>query len=204
VWVERSSNYRRFDSYLLPAPAVTPIAAELDLPATAEEWLETRGRELDRRLKRFAQRLQRGQLEGVEMRDERLRVAALKAVAPAEAEALADRLDAMMPRVRITELLHEVNRATGLAAAFTNIRTGEACDNENALLAAILADSTNLGLARMAEASQGVTRDQLVWTADAYIRSETYQAALVRIIDAHHRLPVAALWGAGTTSSSDG
>src|SRR5271155_1413842 len=56
----------------------------------------------------------------------------------------------------------------------------------------------------MAEASQGVTRDQLVWTADAYIRSETYQAALVRIIDAHHRLPVAALWGAGTTSSSDG
>ena len=93
VWVERSSNYRRFDSYLLPAPAVTPIAAELDLPATAEEWLETRGRELDRRLKRFAQRLQRGQLEGVEMRDERLHVAALKAVAPAEAEALADRLN---------------------------------------------------------------------------------------------------------------
>ena len=45
-----------------------------------------------------------------------------------------------------------------------------ACDNENALLAAILADATNLGLARMAEASQGVTRDQLVWTADAYIR----------------------------------
>ena len=70
--------------------------------------------------------------------------------------------------------------------------------------AAILADGTNLGLARMAEASQGVTRDQLVWTADAYIRSETYQAALVRIIDAHHRLPVAAVWGVGTTSSSDG
>ena len=45
VWVERSSNYRRFDSYLLPAPAVTPIAAELDLPATADEWLETRGRQ---------------------------------------------------------------------------------------------------------------------------------------------------------------
>ena len=132
VWVERSSNYRRFDSYLLPVPAVTPIAVELDLPATADEWLETRGRELDRRLKRFAQRLKRGQLEGVEMRDERLHVAALKAVAPAEAEALADRLDAMMPRVRITELLHEVNRATGFAAAFTNIRTGEACDNENA------------------------------------------------------------------------
>lgn len=204
VWVERSSNYRRFDSYLLPAAAAAPIAAELKLPATAEEWLAARGRDLDERLKRFAQRLRDGQIEGVELRDERLHIAALKASAPLEADALANRLTALLPRVRITELLHEVNRATGFAAAFTNLCTGEPCDNENALLAAILADGTNLGLTRMAEASQGVTRDQLIWTADAYIRPETYQAALARIIDAHHRLPMAAVWGGGTTSSSDG
>ena len=108
-----------------------------------------------------------------------------------------------MPRVRITELLHEVNRATGFASAFTNLRTGEQCDDDNALLAAILADATNLGLGRMAAASHGVTRDKLVWTADAYIRPETYKAALAKIIDAHHALPVAGTWGDGTTSSSD-
>jgi TnpA family transposase len=56
----------------------------------------------------------------------------------------------------------------------------------------------------MAAASQGVTRDQLIWTADAYIRPETYKAALARIIDAHHTLPIAAIWGDGITSSSDG
>jgi TnpA family transposase len=56
----------------------------------------------------------------------------------------------------------------------------------------------------MAEASQGVSRDQLVWAADAFIRDDTYRAALARIIDAHHRLPIAAIWGDGTTSSSDG
>lgn len=67
----------------------------------------------------------------------------------------------MMPRIRITELLHEVARETGFMTAFTNLRTGETCPNENALLAAILADATNLGLSRMAAASQGVTRDQL-------------------------------------------
>jgi hypothetical protein len=38
----------------------------------------------------------------------------------------------MLPHVRITELLHEVSRTTGLASAFTNLRTGESCDNENA------------------------------------------------------------------------
>ena len=64
---------------------------------------------------------------------------------------------------------------TGFSAAFTNLRTGERCDSENALLAAILADATNLGLTRMAAASHGVTRDQLIWIADAYIRPETYK-----------------------------
>lgn len=203
IWVERSSNYRRFDSYLLPASAVPAAAAELKLPATADEWLAARGEELDRRLKRFARRLPRGDLEGVEFHHGRLHVTPVKATATPEARAFADGIEAMMPRVRITELLHEVNRATGFASAFTNLRTGEQCEDENALLAAILADATNLGLGRMAAASHGVTRDKLVWTADAYTRPETYKAALAKIIDAHHALPVAGTWGDGTTSSSD-
>ena len=97
-----------------------------------------------------------------------------------------------MLTIRLTEVLHDVARATGFAAAFTNLRTGERCEDDSALLAAVLADATNLGLGRMAAASHGVTRDRLVWTADAYIRPETYRAALGRVIDAHHALPVAA------------
>ncbi len=203
IWVERSSSYRRFDSYLLPSPAVAAVAAELGLPATADEWLSTKGAELDRRLKHFARRLQRRELEGVEFRDGRLQVSPVKATVTAEARAFADGIEAMMPRVRITELLHEVNRATSFASAFTNLRTGERCEDGNALLAAILADATNLGLGRMAAASHGVTRDKLIWTAGAYIRPETYKAALARIIDAHHALPIATIWGDGSTSSSD-
>jgi TnpA family transposase len=203
IWVERSSSYRRFDSYLLPVAAVPAAAAALNLPATADEWLAAKGRDLDHRLKRFARRLQQGALEGVEFHDGRLHVTPVKATATPDARAFADGIEAMMPRVRITELLHEVNKATGFAAAFTNLRTGEPCEDENALLAAILADATNLGLGRMAAASHGVTRDKLVWTADAYIRPETYKAALAKIIDAHHALPVAGTWGDGTTSSSD-
>lgn len=204
VWIERSSAYRRFDSYMLAPAEAAPVTSELGLPASADTWLEGRGRELDWRLKRFAHRLERGKLEGVELRDGRLHITPVRATATPETKALSDRLDALMPRARITELLHEAARGTGFLSAFTNLRTGEPCPNENALLAAILADATNLGLARMAEASQGVTRDQLVWTADAYIREDTYKAALARIIDAHHALPISAVWGDGTTSSSDG
>ena len=47
VWAERSANYRRFDSYLLPPAEVAPIAAGLKLPATADEWLADRGGEVE-------------------------------------------------------------------------------------------------------------------------------------------------------------
>ncbi len=204
VWVERSSNYRKFDSYLLPSSEAAPIAADLKLPATADEWLTDRGRELDWRLKRFAHRLARGQVEGVTMKDGKLSIAPVRAEESVAAKALAARIDGLMPRVRITELLHEVARATGFSQAFLNVRTREPHDNENALFAAILADGSNLGLARMAEASQGVTPDQLVWTKSAYIAPDNYKAGLARIIDAHHALPITKVWGQGATSSSDG
>jgi Tn3 transposase DDE domain len=149
IWVERSANYRRFDCYLLPAAAVPAVATELGLPRTADEWLAAKGAELDRRLRIFACRLRKEELEGVEFRDGRLQVSPVRSTVTPEARAFADGIEAMMPRVRITELLHEVNRTTGFASAFTNLRTGERCDDENALLAAILADATNLGLAAL-------------------------------------------------------
>ena len=204
VWVERSAGYRRFDSYLLSEPKAKPVVSALGLPLSADEWLAQRGHELDRRLKKFAQHLKRDALDDVRFRDDRLQISPVRTITTPDAEELAHRLDAMMPRIRITELLHEVAQETGFLAAFTNLRTGERCPNENALLATILADATNLGLSRMAAASQGVTRDQLLWTHDAYIRDDSYRAALAVLINAQHRMPFSRVWGDGTTSSSDG
>ncbi len=123
---------------------------------------------------------------------------------PPEAERLDRALDRLLPRVRITELLHEVCRRTGFAYAFTDLRSSKQVENESALLAAILADGTNLGLERMAHASQGVTKAQLAWIHTWHLREETYRSALGAIINAHHAEPMAAIWGAGATSSSDG
>lgn len=204
VWLDRSADYRRFDTYLLPQRAAAPIVAELGLPPTADEWLERRGRELDARLKRFSAGLREGAYEGVTLVGRRLSISPVKPTTPPAAEKLADQLEALLPRVRITELLHDVARDTGMLNAFTNLRTGEKCPSDNALLAVILADATNLGLTRMAAASHGVTRDQLIWTKDAYFREDTYKRALACVINAHTQLPIVSHWGDGTTSSSDG
>jgi Tn3 transposase DDE domain len=45
---------------------------------------------------------------------------------------------------------------------------------------------------------------QLAWTQSWYVSEENYRAALATLVNDHHALPLAAAWGAGTTSSSDG
>lgn len=67
--------------------------------------------------------------------------------------------------------------------------------------AEVPAAAASLGLERMADSSQGVTYAQLAWTQAWYL---TYAAALACIVDAQAALPLAQVWGDGTTSSSDG
>ena len=123
---------------------------------------------------------------------------------PPEAESLRDAAYDLLPRIKITDLLLEVDRWTGFSECFTHQRNGRPAENKAALLTTILADGINLGLSRMAEACRGATLRQLAWVHDWHIREETYAAALSRLINAHRAIPLAQLWGTGTTSSSDG
>ena len=99
---------------------------------------------------------------------------------------IARRLYGMLPRLRITELLAEVHGWTGFAERFVRLRTGEAPEDPIALMTAVLADATNLGLARMAWSSEIFSHTQLLWSAEWHFRDETYQAALACLVDAIH------------------
>lgn len=204
VWIEGTRKFQRFDQYLLPKAEVPKVTSQLSLPGDVNSYLSDRSALLDARLRRFERQLLRGKLEGVELRNDRLHITPLKAITPPEADRLDRAIDALLPRIRITELLNEVHRRTGFAAKFVDLRTGKPHENPSAVLAAILADANNQGLESMAQASQGVTYAQLAWTLNWYLSDENYAAALATIIDAHHAHPFADIWGNGTTSSSDG
>ena len=109
-----------------------------------------------------------------------------------------------LPRIRITDLLSEVARWTLFTDCFTHLRTGEPAADPQVLMASLLADGLNLGLTRMAEACSIASLGQLAWTADWHIRDETYALALRRLIDQQQREPLAAMFGSGFASSSDG
>ena len=101
-------------------------------------------------------------------------------------------------------MLLEVDSRTGFSECFTHQRSGRPTDDRTALLTALLADGINLGLTRMAETCRGITLQQLAWVHDWHIREEAYGGALAKLIEAHRTLPIARLWGDGSTSSSDG
>ena len=204
VWVDGTRNYRQFDAYLLPKQEAAAATADLPVDTDVSRYLHGRAEELDLRLSRLARLLRTGRLEGVSLLGGKLRITPLTANTPPEANALDRRLDGLLPRVRITELLRDVAQRTGFVSCFRDLRSGKEHDNSNAVLAAILADATNLGQERMANASQGVSYAQLAWTHNWYLSDENYRAALARIIDAHHAQPFARYWGDGSASSSDG
>jgi TnpA family transposase len=208
VWVDGSRQYQDFESYLMPKATFSLLKAEGPLPLAietdADRYLAGRRDALERELSAVGQLAEEGGLQEVEIADGDIKITPLRAVTPPEAAALKDQAYELLPRVKITGLLQEVDRWTGFSDCFTHQRSGRPPEDKSVLLSAILADGINLGLTRMAEVCRGVTLRQLAWVHDWHVQEESYAAALVRLIEAHRVLPLAKVWGSGTTSSSDG
>jgi TnpA family transposase len=208
VWVSGSRQYRSFEERLISAETLQelqqagtlPIAVEPDF----EQFIASRQTLLDERLKAVDAQATAGRLPDVTVTNGVLKIAPIEKARLPEAEALAIRLSAMLPRIRITDLLAEVAGWTGFPNCFTHLRTGETAADSRILMAGLLADGLNLGLTRMAEACSIASLGQLAWTSDWHIREETYALALRRLVDQQQREPFAAHFGSGTSSSSDG
>src|SRR5262249_56339405 len=128
-----------------------------------------------------------GLLPDVSLEKGVLKTAPIEKSTPLEAEALAARLHAMLPRIRVTDLLSELARWTLFTDCFTHLRSGETVADPQILMASLLADGLNLGLTRMAEACTIANLGQLAWVADWHIRDETYALSLRRLVDQHER-----------------
>jgi TnpA family transposase len=206
IWVTGSRQYRDFETYLIPAATFKVMQKEplpLDVDTHLPSYMAECRQRLEDNLTTVASKAREKTLPDVTLADGELRIAPLHKNTPESAEAFAEKAYALIPHVKITELLAEVDQWTGLGDRFVHLRTQAPPKNRQALLTAVLADGINLGLTRMSEACHETTWRQLSWTADWHVREECYAQALAGLIDAQHRQPMAAYRGSGTTSSSD-
>ncbi len=114
-------------------------------------------------------------------------------------------IDARLPSIRIEQLLMEVDRLTNFSRHFTPIQNHQSRPRHfyRTLMAALISQATNLGVVSMSASVKGTTVDMLRHVLHDFIREETLTAASAEIVNRHHELPLSAVQGMGTLSSSD-
>jgi TnpA family transposase len=123
-----------------------------------------------------------------------------------EVKTLRALVEASLRRVRIEDLLREVDRETQFTQAFRPLGGYEPRSERlyPALLAALIAHGTNLGIAAMGQSAQGISVDMLQHVTRWFLREDTIKAANAALVNFHHQLPLSRVWGEGLASSSDG
>ena len=208
IWVAGSKQFQDFEDYLLAdslwqvmrSSNTIPVAVTIDFAT----YIEQRSLELSEQLALVSSLMTENKLVDVRMENEHLIITPLTNAVPKEVDGFSLKVHSLLPRIKLTDLLVEVDSWTQFTKHFTHLHSGEQVSDQVVLLSALLADGINLGLTRMADAIQGMSFERLAWVADWYIRDETYSKAMAEVVNFHTQIPFAAYWGDGTTSSSDG
>ena len=177
----------------------------LDLPTDGQAFLARLGQELDRAARAAQRGLPSNRFAAV--RNGRLKLKRRDAllISPVLQELRAT-IGASLSRVRIEDLLQDVDEWCGFTRAFQPLggyqpRGG---DPHRSLLATLIAHGTNLGLAAMSHSVDSLTADALQDTSRWFLRPATLKAGNAVLVDHHHGLKLSGIWGDGRRSSSDG
>jgi hypothetical protein len=179
---------------------------ELQLPPEPDDFCARFHREFDT----VAQQAERGLASNdfVTIRHNRLHLKRRDALElPPRLIHLRRTIEGALPRVRIEEVLTHVDAWCYFTRAFGHAgsRAPRVRDVFTTQLATLIAHGTNLGLAMMAHSvEEGITADMLQEMSHWCLHEEALKTANALLVNFHHRLPLSAVWGDGTHSSSDG
>ena len=209
IWVEGSRQFKDFDEYLLPVPKFLSQRNQKELGIAAETdcelFLKARLTRLASEVATVERLASNNALPDAIVTDTgRLKITPLDNAVPDEADALIRQANGLLPHLKITELLLEVDSWTDFTRHFTHLKSNDTAEDRRLLLTTILADAINLGLTKMSESCPGTTYAKLTWLQAWHVRDETYSAGLAELVNAQQNQSFAAHWGDGTTSSSDG
>lgn len=208
VWVDGARRYADPQGFLIPKEEWPSLKQEVRLltgtPADGAEHLSACREEMEGTMRRLESAFSRG--GKVQIQQGKLVFSRDDHDGPPEsARALGREVSKRLPKVELTDLVVEVDRWTHFLSRLTHAAGSEprTVDLRRRLHAAILAQATNIGPVRMADLAD-LSYDRLAWAYTWYLREDTLTDAIAQIVNFHHSLPLSALWGGGTLSSSDG
>ncbi|MBG0512051.1 Tn3 family transposase [Agrobacterium sp. MOPV5] len=207
IWIKGSRTYRALDEDMISQQTYAIIKAEaripVAIPVDVEIYLAQKAEALDQKLREAATRLEAGRSD-TRIGAKGLRVPAVKTTETEAAVAFARRVATVMPPIRLTDLVADIDRMTGFSSLFEHLQTGRTPGDMRVFYAALIAEATNLGFSKMALACPGITRRQLQQMAIWHFREEAFTLALARLVEAQHAAPFASVFGSHTISTSDG
>ncbi len=202
LWINKSLRYADISTLLLPQTEVAKCG-KLAVPLDPNTWLSAKENTLNAALDNISRLAKAGLLPNGAIKNGKIHIKKLEKAIPDGVPEIKLKLSKLMPSIRITEILLQVDAEIGFTDAFTNLRTGVPCKDKVGLMNVLLADGINLGLKKMATASNTNTFWELLRIARWHIQDSAFKQALAILVDAQSKLPMAQVWGKGLTSSSD-
>lgn len=133
LWVSGSRTFKEFEEYLLPVVQFEQLQEQHALPLGAQsdatKYLHARLEQLHTQLRYVEQLATTGTLPDAHLEESGLKFTALTNAVPQVAGTLMRRVSALLPRIKITELLLEVESWTGFAGHFTYLGNGQSASS---------------------------------------------------------------------------
>ncbi|GAA2593295.1 hypothetical protein GCM10010411_28010 [Actinomadura fulvescens] len=183
------------------------VLAGLSLDMPVEEHLAELVRGLDAGWKPLAERLAeagpsaRVSIETTDSGRVRLNVDKLGALGEPQSLAwLCGRVEKMLPKIDLPDLLFEVHAWTGFLDAFVHLGDGTTRmkDLVTSAVALLVSEACNIGLTSVVNPNyEALTRSRLVHVDQYYLRAHTIAAANAKLISAQAEVPIVRFWVKG-------
>ncbi|MFG0742193.1 Tn3-like element TnAs3 family transposase, partial [Providencia sp. TYF_10] len=125
IWVQGSRQFKDFEDYLVPPEKFTSLKQSSELPLAVatdcEQYLHERLTLLEAQLATVNRMAAANDLPDAIITESGLKITPLDAAVPDTAQALIDQTAMVLPHVKITELLLEVDEWTGFTRHFTHL-----------------------------------------------------------------------------------
>jgi TnpA family transposase len=208
IAVENSRRYQAFYKGMLSVEKWQELKAtnqtRLAISGTAQQYFDEVHQHFTRRMKELTETFDTN--PSLKLGDQgQLVLVPYETDVPEAAKKFGRTLYKRVPVMQIPDLALEVHGWTNCLDRFTDAITNKPTTGRDRqiLLAALLALGMNIGFKKMAQAT-GFSYSDLNRVARTYIREETIRRALRDLDNFALTLPMAAYWGDGTATSSDG